>query len=275
MTNSTISDNTSTSQGAGIFVFSNTVTITGTTFSGNHAADNGGGINNNSGTIMFTDGTISGNQADDRGGGVYSNNNMTFINSTISGNQAVKDGGGIRNGGTLTLINSTISGNQTNEDGGGIYDAGNTLTVTNSTISDNNAGLQGDGIRFSSATVTFQNTIIANGPDDNCYSFYGDPLGSLGGNLSDDDTCDFTEPSDLNDTEADLGPLADNGGPTRPICRKPAARPSTTPHVPSPPTNAASTGHRARLRHRSCRGVGRRAAAALRQRLYRRCLQPG
>jgi hypothetical protein len=39
-------------------------------------------------------------------------------------------------------------------------------------------------------------------------------LDSLGYNLADDDSCGFTEPTDLLVDDAMLGPLADNGGPT-------------------------------------------------------------
>ena len=247
---STISDNTADDDGAGLYIVSSTATITGSTFSGNHAIGGRGGGIRNSGTTVLTDSTVSGNQSGRGAGGIYNNS-------------------------ALTIINSTISGNQANEDGGGIYNTSNTLAVTNSTISDNSAGLQGDGIRFSSGTLTFQNTIIANGPDDNCYSFFGDQLGSLGGNLSDDDTCGFSEPSDLNDIEADLGPLADNGGPTQ-------------THLPQ--TGSPAIDHTACVVATDQRGIDRpqgaacdigsvevlvaEHAAALCQQLYRRGLQP-
>jgi hypothetical protein len=39
-------------------------------------------------------------------------------------------------------------------------------------------------------------------------------LDSLGYNLTDDDSCGFTEPTDLIVADAMLGPLQDNGGPT-------------------------------------------------------------
>lgn len=40
-------------------------------------------------------------------------------------------------------------------------------------------------------------------------------LTSNGHNLSSDDTCNFKNAGDLNDTDPKLGPLQDNGGPTQ------------------------------------------------------------
>ena len=193
------------------------MTISGTTIHDNHALDgNSGGIRSNSRLIMI-DSTISDNTSTDLGAGLYvASNTATITGTTISGNYSTDGAGGLFNSGTTTFTNGTISGNQADKDGGGVFNFG-TLTFINSTISDNSAALQGDGFRLASGTITLQNTIIANSPDDNCYDSSGLPYNyySLGGNLSDDDTCNFTESSDLNDTEADLGPLADNGGPTR------------------------------------------------------------
>jgi hypothetical protein len=62
--------------------------------------------------------------------------------------------------------------------------------------------------------VRLDNTIVVDNGAKNCWSglFYG--ISSLGHNLADDDSCGFTEPTDLVVADAMLGPLQDNGGPT-------------------------------------------------------------
>jgi hypothetical protein len=115
----------------------------------------------------------------------------------------------------LTLANSTVSGNSAFA-GGGIF-SGYNLTLTNSTVSDNTAMYRygGAGIFNNSITgiATFSNTIVA-GNDPSTPTCFNAGVDSLGYNLTDDDSCGFTAPSDLVVADAMLGPLQDNGGPT-------------------------------------------------------------
>jgi predicted outer membrane repeat protein len=124
----------------------------------------------------------------------------------VSGNDAIY-GGGISTT-YLTLTNSTVSGNYALYGGGGIFGAD--LTLTNGTVSGNYASLGSGGISGDSLTVA--NTIVTdNGiTAPNCNS----AVNSLGYNLTDDNSCGFTEPTDLVVADAMLGPLKDNGGPT-------------------------------------------------------------
>ena len=85
------------------------------------------------------------------------------------------------------------------------------VTLTNSTVTDN-SGDGGDGIQ-SSGVVLLENSIVAQqqaGPG--CAG--PGTLTSLGNNLDSDDTCNLIAPSDIPGGNADLGPLANNGGPT-------------------------------------------------------------
>ncbi len=154
----------------------------------------GGGINNQGGTVSLTNSTVS--------------NSRVFIVVVTGG-----FGGGIYNTGTLTISNSTISGNRApnNRSGGGIYNDSGTVVVANSTVSGNRAG-NGAAIRNADGTVQLSNTIVANSNlGNNCSG----TITSEGGNLSDDNSCNLTELSDLSNTEDNLGPLADNGSPTQ------------------------------------------------------------
>jgi len=60
---------------------------------------------------------------------------------------------------------------------------------------------------------TFQNSIVADNSGLNCYGY--DTLKSDGYNLSSDSTCHFNGPGDMNNTNPNLGPLQNNGGPTQ------------------------------------------------------------
>jgi hypothetical protein len=192
-----------------------TLMINNSTVSGNSATYGGGGIHNN-GTLTINNSTVSGNSAGHGslpsgfGGGILNNGTLTINNSTVSGNTANYDGG-ISNGGMLTINNSTVSGNSASHDDGGIGNGG-ALKVNNSTISGNGASGTIGGIDNSGGTATFQNSIVANNsPGGNC----GGTMISDGYNLSSDNTCSFNGTGDLNNTDPQLGPLQDNGGPTQ------------------------------------------------------------
>ena len=221
--NSTISGNRAVDVGGGI-LNRGTLTINNSTISGNSAETDGGGIYNyDYGTLTINNSTISSNSALHDGGGIYNNSGgaLTINNSTIGGNSAQFDGGGIYNfEGPLTINNSTISGNRSWQ-GGGVYKDGDTATINNSTISGNSAEYVGGGIySYYPGTLALQNSIVANSiSGGNCSG----TLTSNGYNLSSDDTCNFTGPGDMNNTDPKLGKLWNNGGPTQTIRLLPAS----------------------------------------------------
>jgi len=95
--NCTISNNFNNDDGAGIYNYKGTVTITESTISGN-SADSGGGIFNQSASITITGSTISGNTSDWVGGGICDSIgpcSITITGSIISGNSAYYGNGGI------------------------------------------------------------------------------------------------------------------------------------------------------------------------------------
>ena len=172
--NSTVSGNTATLNGGGIFG-NGSVTLTNSTVSGNtsnNAFGSGGGIFGN-GSVTLTNSTVSGNTLIGFvtfGGGILSNGVVTLTNSTVSGNTAGNisgAGAGIySNGSSLTLTNSTVSGNTAGGSGGGIFgNSGSSLTLTNSTVSGNTAGSSGGGI-FGVNGGTITNSTIANNTAD-------------------------------------------------------------------------------------------------------------
>ncbi len=115
--------------GGGIFVVGNgtspTLTVTNTTISGNSASNQGGGIwNGNNITVNITNSTIANNKAisaDGKGGlggGIMrTSGKMTIVNSTIAGNTAGFQGGGIIGDSNVTLKNTIIANNKANNGG--------------------------------------------------------------------------------------------------------------------------------------------------------------
>ncbi len=244
ITNSTCSNNTCANGygGGGLFAGDGTITVSGSTFAGNSGYEGGGiatGADGGIVTLIVTDSTFSGNQATGQygcGGGISSNGILNITGSTFSGNAATgingNGGGGLYhiNEGA-SIANSTFSGNSTATDGGGIYFrdwtmALNYVTITGNTAdSDNNGTGNGGGLFVSDWGTIIQvgNTIIAQNSDlsgggADCYTYNTAVLTSQDYNLIQDTTgCTFAGTTTNNITGADpnLGPLQDNGGPTR------------------------------------------------------------
>lgn len=160
MTGGEISNNRAYSAGGGIYVKeSKQATISGTTISVNTANVDGGGVFVSDGAMLMVNGTITGNTAQ-QGGGVYVRENNSEFKTTggkISDNRAYSAGGGIfiYNKGHAFISNTEISDNTANNNGGGVYVNNGTLTMNADTIiSKNIASQDGGGVYFSSGTLT-------------------------------------------------------------------------------------------------------------------------
>jgi hypothetical protein len=203
------------------------LTISGLTIANGNASNfAGGGIYNDGGTLSLANSAIATNSGASGGGIAVHAGAATITNCTLSGNWG-GGGGGILNLGegliraSVTVVNSTISGNSA-QAGGGIYTENGTVSITNSTISGNSASDDGGGIFFrtkSSGWVTARNSIIGRNtavsggaPD---LSGTLDSQGyNLIGNTSGTSITGTTTGNQLN-LDPKLGPLQDNGGPTR------------------------------------------------------------
>ena len=229
--------------GGGIFKTSgDPFIIERTHIADNHSAMNGGGIMLTGSPLVITDSNIVDNSAGRAGGGLSSGGTRVEMRrSTVAGNEAMTSGGGLslsngRGSSVLILADSTISDNTAHEVGGGINTSGFGLQISNSTISTNSADVSGGGIYASNIPTSLiaHSTIAFNIGDAN-----GDDIGGGGGiaasglntinlyhsiaagNLDANDG-----PSDVSDNVKSensligvgaefLGPLADNGGPTK------------------------------------------------------------
>jgi predicted outer membrane repeat protein len=224
VTASNVSDNTveiaSSSDGdeggGGIYSSGGDVVLSADTIDGNtftvqsdDGGDNGGaGVYSSGGLVEVFASSISGNTGnvasnfgDNGGGGVYdaggggvyldstlSANTMT-ITGTGSGTGLDNGGGAILSFGATTISDVTFAGNSTNEPGGAIA-SDDTVELKNTILADNTATPAGD--------------CVANGS-----AFTSD-----GFNLESANTCGLNATGDLVNTEPQLGPLQNNGGPT-------------------------------------------------------------
>jgi len=193
--------------GGGVFN-AGEMTVINSTISENKAGHGVGGGISNAGKLMLVDSTVSDNAADGDGpglygGGIFNNGEMSIVNSTVSGNTAYDAvfgeglGGGIANAGWMASIKCTVSGNSA--------DSGDAIGIH---------------LRFHPDQYTeIANTLI----DGDCAGT-GDASEltwvSRGYNIeSPGNTCGFdpdgTDLVNVSAEELNLGPLADNGGPTQ------------------------------------------------------------
>ena len=181
--NCTISGNTSSSGGGGVYSYYGDLTVESSTISGNTTASKGGGLSHRFGRLTIINSTVSGNIANKAGGvymrGFFPSDIFIVKNSAISGNT----GGGVNNSiGTSIIENSTISRN-TADFGAGVYNYGGAVSIESSTISGNRADVGGGGIYngsgvFAGGRLTIMNSTVS-----------GNSAGSRGGGLVNSNTC--------------------------------------------------------------------------------------
>jgi hypothetical protein len=171
--------------------------------------------------LTVVDSTITQNVSPTTGGGVAVQNGgsatpATITRTTIAGNSA-SQGGGIVFVGKAILSNSTVAGNTATSSGGAIFYGGSgtdDVSLINVTIASNSSATV--GAVHALGQISVKNTIIANNTGAapaNCSS--AALMNDLGNNLEFPGTsCGFDLASDVQANPL-LGPLADNGGPTR------------------------------------------------------------
>ena len=225
LNNSTVSSNYSNvnggdALGGGGIAVGGGVVLTNSTVDGNLSTfSNGGGILAIQGAVVLNNSTVSNNVADN-GGGIFAedNNSVILLNSTVSSNFSFQDGAGIYGGSSTSVevLNSTITGNTASGQGGGIgFDQNNgaSLTLRNSIVAVNEGGLFPDVMEPFLARQT--NLSVAN-------SLIGFEIGfrfNVPG-FPPSATVPFfvvgAGPNNVQNVNSviNLGPLADNGGPT-------------------------------------------------------------
>ncbi|MGE0540874.1 MAG: IPT/TIG domain-containing protein [Dehalococcoidia bacterium] len=244
LSGSTFHENESTDgAGGAIYLDEAQLDLSTSTFDHNTAVEEAGAIYIDDGTLNLTTSTLSSNFSNDDGGAIYNDgDNLNLATSTLNNNVANGYGGAIYNDeASLAIVNSTIAANQANdEDGGGaIYHDGGTLTISSSTIAANQSGDLA-ALLIDSGSASLKNVLLANMPpaaSPNC----GGAITDLGGNIAADASCRFSQHFSLNNTDPELGPLQDNGGPTLTMEPIPGS-PAVFGAVDCPPPDADQRG---------------------------------
>ncbi|HEU5317968.1 MAG TPA: choice-of-anchor Q domain-containing protein, partial [Chloroflexota bacterium] len=116
----------------------------------------------------------------------------------------LKGGGGLAIEGAATLTNVTLADN-----GGALIDDSTYYDISGRALS----------VGGAAASVSLTNSVVARGSAPGtgaaCLAQAPGQLQSQGGNVSSDASCGFAAPADRANTDALLGPLAANGGPTK------------------------------------------------------------
>ncbi|MBC8077699.1 MAG: hypothetical protein H7Y32_16605 [Chloroflexales bacterium] len=191
--------------------------VNNSTISDNLTGANGAGILNGENSIMtLTNSTVTGNRAS-LGGGVDNQGTLTINTSTISSNATDGGGAGIDNTGTLTVRDSTITNNLTNNTNGfrhsgGIFNSpnGGAIAQIGGSIVAGNIDLSGETPDVSGAFVSLGSNVVGT----------GDGSGGFTNGLNGDQVGTNIAPLD-----AKLGLLVNNGGATRthlPLAGSPA-----------------------------------------------------
>ncbi len=196
-----------------------TDTVANTSFYSNTSTTYEGGALSALVPLIMADTVISHNVSVlSDGGGLYwwsNGNNLSVARSLIYDNRALGStyGGGVYVHGNATIVNSTIYSNSAYNTGGILLSNSSSLTLTNDTVVNNtatNSNATGNLNGGSLTPMALVNTIVSGGNPINCTG----QITSLGHNLTSDSACFVATTGDLVNTNPQLGPLQDNGGPS-------------------------------------------------------------
>ncbi|MCW3064839.1 MAG: Hemolysin-type calcium-binding region [Solirubrobacterales bacterium] len=245
--------------GAGIDLGLSTVLVArDTVILGNQAIPTAAGTGGTGGTTSGAGGA-GGQAGNAAGGGLFSNGIVKFTNVTLSGNSALGSSGGTGGaaksasiataggaggvgwggtGGGAALWNApaaqapdqfasvTVAGNSVTDAAAGAGGAGAHSGPTGATaiVVDSRGG----GLSVQTTKLTMRDSIVAlsagHSGSENCSIVSAGSLTSAGHNLEDRNQCIAVPAAgDLHDASAGLGPLQDNGGPTKTMALLPGS----------------------------------------------------
>ena len=161
MTGGTISRNSATNDGGGVYVGKKcTLTLSGTAFTGNKAKWGGAIYLTDNSSMTMTSGTLTQNTASEQGGGVFSysdSSSCALSGGTIESNTAGKNGGAVYiNKGALKLSGSpVVKGNTVSDKANNVYlPSGKTLTISGAISSGASIGVTTENTNY---PVVFSN----------------------------------------------------------------------------------------------------------------------
>lgn len=229
ISDSTFTDNFADEDGGAVFVTHGNVSITRSVFSANEARNRGGAIINDQHDLTIEDSEFSLNTAGSDGGATWSRVWTQTLRSTFDSNSSGGNGGAVYSQGESTGTNvrlSTFVDNDADARGGAIYVADGDFAALQSTFYANAANDGGAHLHLEGTGpfwTMFSAYAGAPGAADCTFSDY---FGLSGYNFSDDASClpDAGATEDFgNGVDAQLEPLADNGGNTRTLMPGPTS----------------------------------------------------
>jgi len=160
--NGSVGSSASFINGGGIFdgSFSDTLSLGNCTITGNSSSSEGGGIFSY-GTLNVTGGTITGNTATGGVGGGISGVNLNLTSTSVTNNSSSGDGAGIHTDGTTTITGATITGNSTTSGRGAAVAVRGPAVITDSDLSNNTASSKG-GATFNHDSLSIINCTLNN-----------------------------------------------------------------------------------------------------------------
>lgn len=187
MSNTSLLDNTTTSQRGGGVLVVGLADLSSVTLAGNVSLAGGGAIGT-LGVVTVTNSTIGPGNDAGFGGGISlygSGARLQLNNSTLHLNTASGVGGGIHNeGGQVIIAGSVISGNHASGNGGAIYtvklgNMGGQVTLNASTVRNNSTSALGGGLYNEAQTVIDNTQLAANQAEGSGGAVYNSSQGQL------------------------------------------------------------------------------------------------
>ncbi len=163
MTGGTVSKNTASTNGGGIYT-EGTLTVDGGTFRENTSTTNySGAIHGANATIIINDVLVTENTAARNGGGMYVwNTNLTLNGGTFDNNHGSAASGISLSASTCTVNGGTYSNNINTGSGGAFVAFDSRLIINDGLITDNSARNGGGILVYSSASLVVNGGIISN-----------------------------------------------------------------------------------------------------------------
>ena len=232
-----VTNNAAGGSGGALAQVGGALTVSNSTFTNNNATVQGGGIFATGGTLNLTTSSVENNTATTGGGLALVNHTATIVRSTVAANTtnnptASAGGGGLLlDNANARLTNSTVSGNSAtgagNPSGGGIFIRnGGSVLLQVTTVTGNSAAGPGGGLFLGGGgagptSATLQSAIVANSTD----AAGSTDIGRVDGNqlfFASDSLIESPGPAPVDPAARNLvgrdpvlGPLTNNGGPTR------------------------------------------------------------
>ncbi len=219
---STFTGNSAGSNGGAIYAANGFIQINDSVFTSNTSEANGGAIMVGNDSLSGWRNSFIGNSAHASGGAIFGVNYVDSYSSTFSANSAVYSGGAIYAAAQDTYSfhwNSTFTGNTAGDAGGAIFMPYEFLETYHVTFAHNDAD-EGAHVAFGEGALYPYATAFVGASGDGCsFDVFSEGTGvySWGYNFDQDGSCtDFwSEEGDIGDgLDAQLGALANNGGPT-------------------------------------------------------------